>query len=141
MNVRITENSIKSLIIQNSTTFILDLQRNGLSYRNSNHSNFSCFCEFFEILIQLLYATTVYILFQIMGGLCQTCGWFFGMFKYSSEIQKFEPLRQFNFPFFGIDINLHENIERCILETFNIRNERRIERIFHLFSFLISKSL
>ena len=73
--------------------------------------------------------------FQIMGGLCQTCGWFFGMFKYSSEIQKFEPLRQFNFPFFGIDINLHENIERCILETFNIRNERRIERMFHLFHF------
>ena len=70
-----------------------------------------------------------------MGGLCQTCGWFFGMFKYSSEIQKFEPLRQFNFPFFGIDINLHENIERCILETFNIRNERRIERMFHLFHF------
>ena len=65
-----------------------------------------------------------------MGGLCQTCGWFFGMFKYSSEIQKFEPLRQFNFPFFGIDINLHENIERCILETFIIRNERRNERIF-----------
>ena len=74
-----------------------------------------------------------------MGGLCQTCGWFFGMFKYSSEIQKFEPLRQFNFPFFGIDINLHENIERCILETFNIRNERRIETVFHQFSFLTFK--
>ena len=51
--------------------------------------------------------------------------WFFGMFKYSSEIQKFELLRQFNFPFFGIDINLHENIRRCILKKFIIRDERR----------------
>lgn len=52
------------------------------------------------------------------------------MFKYSSEIQKFELLRQFNFPFFGIDINLHENIRRCILKTLIERNERRNEVIF-----------
>ena len=63
--------------------------------------------------------------FPYHGGSVPNMCWFFGMFKYSSEIQKFELLRQFNFPFFGIDINLHENIRRCILKKFIIRDERR----------------
>ena len=68
--------------------------------------------------------------FPYHGGSVPNMWLVFGMFKYSSEIQKFEPLRQFNFPFFGIDINLHENIRRCILKTLIERNERRNEVIF-----------
>ena len=57
------------------------------------------------------------VLFRFHGGSVPNMCWFFGMFKYSSDIQKFEPLRQFNFPFFRIDINLHENTRRCILKS------------------------
>ena len=79
-------------------------------------------------------------LYHIMGGLCQTCAGFLGCLSIQGKYTKVLNLYvNLTFHFFRIDINLHENIERCILETFNIRNERRIETVFHLFSFLTFK--
>ena len=81
-----------------------------------------------------------YIYFSKSWGVCaKHVAGFLGCLSIQAKYKSLNLYVNLTFHFFGIDINLHENIERCILETFNIRNERRIETVFHQFSFLTFK--